>query len=112
MSAALAHIGSAEELNDLVSAEIRSLCGRYRVPQGRIADAIGVTQSAVSKRLRGVTPWTLPEISLVAEVFGMSAIGLLTRAAHDETPHQLPDTGPQLYERRTRRDSNPQPADP
>ena len=79
------------------------------MPQSVIAERLHVAQPQVSKRLRGQIPWSVPELELVADLFGMDAIELMQRAANTDAPHQLFGAGRLV---RARRDSNPQPADP
>jgi hypothetical protein len=47
-----------------------------------------VAQPQVSKRLRGQIPWSVPELELVADLFGMDVVELVQRAANNDAPHQ------------------------
>jgi transcriptional regulator with XRE-family HTH domain len=45
--------------------------GRQRVTQMQLRDVLGVSQTGISKRLRGLTPFDANEIGLLAEFFGV-----------------------------------------
>ena len=93
-----------ESLNKKVADELNALRGRFGVSQAQLAAVIAVSQSQMSKRLKGRVPFILDDIEAFAEYFGISASQLLGYA---ETPR--PDgPGGRL---RARRDSNPQPSD-
>ena len=100
--------GPEPTLNDLVSAELRGLLARTGLAQSALAARLHIAQPQVSKRLRGQIAWSVPELELVAPLFGMDAVDLLTRAKNNDAPHQLSGAGPL----RAWRDSNPQPSDP
>jgi hypothetical protein len=57
---------------------------RYGAVQLDLQRVLGLSQTAVSKRLRGLTPWDVNELSAVAEFFHMS-LGDLIAAA--DRPH-------------------------
>lgn len=93
-----------ESLNQKVADELNALRGRYGRSQADLAEVIQVTQSQMSKRLKGRVPFTLDDIERFAEYFGITASQLLGYA---EAPR--PDgPGGSL---RARRDSNSQPSD-
>ncbi len=96
-------------LNDLLAAELRALMARTGLPQAALAERLHVAQPQISKRLRGQIAWSIPELELVADLFGIDAVTLLDRAQKSDAPHRLLGAG---HPWRTRRDSNPQPADP
>lgn len=54
-----------------VSSEVRALIGRHSVSQTTLARWLGITQPAVSARLRGETEWKVSEIDRIAEGFGI-----------------------------------------
>jgi len=58
-------------LTQRVAAEVRALKGRHDVTQDQLAHVLGVAQPAVSKRLRGVTPFSLDELEKLADFFGL-----------------------------------------
>lgn len=49
-----------------MAANVRAEVARQRVPQVRIAGSLGVTQSGVSKRLRGLVPFSIDELHAIA----------------------------------------------
>lgn len=73
-----------------VAAEIRSLMARYGVTQKDLQQVLGLSQTGVSKRLRGLTPWDINELWSVAEYFKISIDELISAAAK---PHRA---GPDL----------------
>ena len=68
-----------------VSEEVRALMGRARINQTTVADWLGLTQSAVSARLRGDTEWKVSEIDVLARRFGVHPAVLL--GGYAEGPH-------------------------
>jgi transcriptional regulator with XRE-family HTH domain len=67
----LPRTGEPERLTERVAAEVRALMGRYEVTQVQLTEVLGVSQTGVSKRLRGLTPFDVNEIGLLAEFFGV-----------------------------------------
>lgn len=61
-----------------VAANIRAEMARRRATQGALAAALGVTQQAVSRRLRGDVEFTVTELQIVAETLGVDPARLLT----------------------------------
>ena len=59
----------APHISDLVAENVRVLMARTRTKQNTLANALGMTQGAVSKKLNGDRPFTLDEIELVAAHF-------------------------------------------
>lgn len=55
-----------------VSRIVRSLMAARGLDQQRTAEAIGVQQPALSKRLGGHTPWTVDDIAALADLFDVS----------------------------------------
>lgn len=49
-------------------ANVRGEMARRRVTQARLSSALGISQAAVSKRLRGETPFDINELALIARV--------------------------------------------
>lgn len=45
--------------------------------QKELADAIGMSQPALSRRLAGEVPWNVPELERVAKRFGVDTSDLL-----------------------------------
>lgn len=46
--------------------------GRHNVTQMQLRDVLGVSQTGISKRLRGLTPFDANEIAALAEHFGVT----------------------------------------
>jgi transcriptional regulator with XRE-family HTH domain len=60
-----------ERLTERVAAEVRALMGRYNVTQVQLTQVLGVSQTGVSKRLRGKTPFDVNEIGILADFFNV-----------------------------------------
>lgn len=54
-----------------VADEVRSLMARYRVSQTELASVLHLSQTVISKRLRGLTPFDANEIGLLADYFNV-----------------------------------------
>lgn len=61
---------------DNIAAEMK----RHRVSQATLAEHLGLSQAAVSARIRGVVDWRLAEIIATAELFDMQINDLLADA--------------------------------
>lgn len=55
-----------------VAAEVRALMGRHKVTQTKLAEVLGIPQSAVSLRINGKREFTLSELDALARFFGFS----------------------------------------
>ncbi len=64
-------------LGSVVGSNVRALMAARGVSQIQMASILGVTQSAVSKRLRGVTPFDTRDLQAISEAFGIHAMNLL-----------------------------------
>lgn len=64
-------------LTERVAEEVRALMGRHHVTQMDLCAVLRVSQTGVSKRLRGVTPFDANEIGVLAGYFGVSPAELL-----------------------------------
>lgn len=73
-------------LTSVVSGEVKALMGRHGVNQTRLAAWIGVTQTAISARLRGATEWKVCEIERIAEGFGVHPAALMGGYATGPNP--------------------------
>jgi transcriptional regulator with XRE-family HTH domain len=73
-------MNTTESATEVVAAEIRAQMARRRYTQKLLADTLGVSQAGVSRRLAGEQDITVPELSVIAELFGMSVSELLHRA--------------------------------
>ena len=100
------HDTTQTALSDQVAAEVRALMGRFDLLQADIAEVLGVTQTQVSRRLRGHTPFTLSDVQLLADYFQTTPLVLL--GYMQEPRPTKPERGSDSY---TARDSNPEPAD-
>jgi transcriptional regulator with XRE-family HTH domain len=60
---------------------IRAEMARGDHTQSHLAQRLGVSQVAISKRLRGVVPLSVPELFAVAEFLDVPAASLLGNAA-------------------------------
>lgn len=56
---------------EVVGATVRAELARAGKSQTDLAAVLGVTQTAVSKRLRGVTPFDVNELALVANALDL-----------------------------------------
>lgn len=64
------------DVADVVGGEIRAWMGRRRVNQSQLAQALGMTQSAVSKRLNGHIAFDIKELDRIAEFLGIEVAEL------------------------------------
>ena len=70
--------------------------GRYDVTQMQMVDVLGVSQTGVSKRLRGIIPFDANELGVLGEFFGVDAAELL---GAPRNPHPGPDGGSRVVRR-------------
>lgn len=96
-----------QRLRDQVAANVRAELARLNVPQVRVAQALGLTQQAVSQKLGGHRPFTLDDLEVIAPLVGMSADELV---GGGRTPRPLNPVGASVG-KLPRLDSNQQPAD-
>lgn len=59
------------ELRETVSAEVRALMGRHRVTQVALAEAVGMTQSSLSRCLASKRAFDLDELLAIARYFNL-----------------------------------------
>ena len=52
------------------AAAVRAEMARRRVRQQDLADALGISQQAMSNRLSGITPLSANEIQIIADTLG------------------------------------------
>lgn len=67
----------ASGLDAAIGERVRISMWRARITQKQLADALNVDQAAVSRRLRGRTPWKVTDISAAAALLGISVDDLL-----------------------------------
>lgn len=70
-----------QTLSTQVAAAVRAEAARKRIGQEAIASALGLSQASVSRRLRGVAPFELDEIPVVARVLGVAVTDLIQETA-------------------------------
>jgi transcriptional regulator with XRE-family HTH domain len=66
---------------DEVMRNIRVEMTRHDITQAQLADLLGISQVAVSKRLRGVVPISVAELLHVAQLLHVTPADLLKDAA-------------------------------
>jgi transcriptional regulator with XRE-family HTH domain len=64
-----------------VAATVRAEVARRRITQSQIAEVLGLSQMAVSRRLSGAVPFDVEELGKVAALLGVPASTLLGEAA-------------------------------
>ena len=67
------------EHREAIAAEVRAVAARKGLRQGELADAIGVSRQAVSRKLAGATPITVEELLRIAAALEVSPGDLLPR---------------------------------
>ena len=65
--------------NEAVGAKIDQLMFRSRTSRKDLADALGITGAAVSKKIYGQNRWALEELFDAADFFGVEVTDLLPR---------------------------------
>lgn len=78
--------GSVDGLTEAIAAELRAERGRRRVPQTKLAAAIGRNQSYVSTRLNGHGALTIDELVVICDALGIRADELLARVLRTVGP--------------------------
>lgn len=73
--------GMTQNFSTGVAAAIRAEAARKRIGQDALAEALGLSQASISRRMRGATPFELDEIPVVARVLGVPVTSLLQDAA-------------------------------
>lgn len=66
-----------QQLNELVSAEIRAWMGRRHLSAAQVANDLGVGGPWMSRRMRGAKAWSLVELEQVAGVLDVPVTKLL-----------------------------------
>lgn len=77
-----------DRLTEQVAAEVRAHMARVRINQTQLAEALKLTQSSISKRLRGVVAFNTDELQVVANVLGVHPAALL--GGHSPSPSGPP----------------------
>ena len=63
-----------------VAAVIRAEAARRKISQGQIAELLGTSQAAVSRRMAGITPFELDELPVVAQLLDVPVTTLIEAA--------------------------------
>jgi transcriptional regulator with XRE-family HTH domain len=74
------------DLDAAIGARVHHVMWPQRITQKRLAAALDVEQSTVSKKLRGSIPWSAAEIVLAAKVLGCPPGDLLPRLDSNQEP--------------------------
>lgn len=90
---AIAQVQAGGVLTSTVSRNVRAMMAANGVSQMEMARAMGLSQTAVSKRLRGLTPWDTNDLEIVARVLRVRPEALLTSLL----PHQDSNLEPAGY---------------
>lgn len=90
-------------LNDRVAAEVRANMARVRMTQTELAEVLGLTQSVVSKRLRGKIAFTVEDLEKIAGALGVHPAVLL--GGYSPSPNG-PVNGPYLVKSNTPSDAS------
>ncbi len=80
-------IRASEDIRDVVAGEVRAWMGRRGVNQTALAAAIGVSQSQISKRLKGTIPFDIVELARVAAFLNVDVALLVGGAANGAGPN-------------------------
>jgi predicted transcriptional regulator len=84
---------SADLGREAIASEVRSLMGRRRVSQTALARLLGISQSALSRRLVGEQPFDTDELFVIARHLGVERIELaVARDARGETVYRVTAT--------------------
>lgn len=95
----------------IVAANIRAEAARRGYSQSELGRALGITQSQINRRWRGVIPWQLAELDTVSYLLGVSVIELVTPPRGGLGYEKTAPKGGNLGSWLPRLDSNQQPAD-
>lgn len=63
-----------------IAASVESLRSRRGLPQRVLAEAVGLSQGAMSQRLNGKVEFSLSELEPIAEALGVTVLDLFTTA--------------------------------
>lgn len=77
---------AARTVTTTVGANVRAELSRRGHNQAALAEVLGITQSGVSKRLRGVTPFDVDELAAVSTWLGVPLGVLLDGAVPEKAP--------------------------
>jgi transcriptional regulator with XRE-family HTH domain len=80
-------------LTELVAEEVRALCARRQISQGTLGKVLGISAPQVSMRLRGLITFSVDELGILANYFGVSPAVLVGGIGGSPTPQGLPRLG-------------------
>ena len=72
-----------------ISAEVRAWMARLELRQSWLGGVLDLSQSVVSKRLRGLLPFTGPELLKIASSMDISLGELLGGIVNEKNPHPV-----------------------
>lgn len=78
------------DTNHTIGANVRAEMSRQAVSQSAVAAALDLPQSAISKRLRGQTPFTAADLGRVADLLGIPVARLYADADADTAAGATP----------------------
>jgi transcriptional regulator with XRE-family HTH domain len=67
--------------SEAVAEEVRAHMARKRISQTAAARALGISQSSMSRRLIGASPFTVDDLYVLAGLFGVNAAELISQKA-------------------------------
>lgn len=89
MSMSMPVVGFPTSNNDVLTGRLLALLMRRRVTKARLADAIGVSASGVTRRLQGTIEWNLSEVRIASELLTTTVGYLLGETDDDRRPEHL-----------------------
>ena len=78
--------------DQVIGERVHMLMFRGRRTQGWLAEVLGMTQAAVSRKLRGQRPWLASEVLMVAHALDVSVTDLMPEPGQQRP--MPPDDGP------------------
>lgn len=78
----MAHQQTTADVDQAVGERIHLLIWKARLQQKDIAKTLGMDPAALTRRLRGTTPWKIGELLAVAQILGVTLDELIP--PHDE----------------------------
>lgn len=73
-------------VDELVGERVHQLMWRRRLPQAALGEALKIGQSGVSKKIRGLSPWTAADIYAAAALLQVEPASLLPRLDSNQQP--------------------------
>lgn len=75
---------------EAVAGEVRAALARQRVAQGVVAEALGVSQAAVSRRMNGHIPFDVAQLGVIAELAQVRISDLIPEVLNQRVPGSSP----------------------